>query len=52
MVAIAVRKWSGMHEGKYIEVLAGSPKRYLEALGPARVKVVVALVMQPTAEYL
>jgi len=33
MVAIAVRKWSGMHEGKYIEVLAGSPKRYLEALG-------------------
>ena len=33
MVALAVRKWSGMHEGKYIEVLAGSPKRYLEALG-------------------
>jgi len=33
MVALAVRKWSGMHEGKYIEVLAGSPKRYLEVLG-------------------
>lgn len=32
-VAIAVRKWSGKHEGQYIELLAGSSTRYLEAIG-------------------
>ena len=30
---LACRKWSGMHEGKYIEVVAGDPAPYFEVLG-------------------
>ena len=32
-VAIAVRKWTGKHEGRPVEVIAGSPVMYLKALG-------------------
>lgn len=32
MVAMACRKWFAMHKGKYVEVIAGDPKRYLEGL--------------------
>ena len=30
---IAVRKWTGKHEGRPVEVIAGSPVMYLKALG-------------------
>lgn len=40
MVAMACRKWSAMHEGKYLEVIAADPKRYLESQG-------LQIVMQP-----
>lgn len=32
-VAVAVRKWTGEHEGRPVEVIAGSPVMYLKALG-------------------
>ena len=32
-VAMAVRKWTGKHEGRPVEVIAGSPVMYLKALG-------------------
>lgn len=40
MVAMACRKWFAMHEGKYIEVIAADPKRYLESLS-------LKIMMQP-----
>lgn len=32
-VAIACRKWSGMHEGRYLEVVAGDPAMFLQFMG-------------------
>ena len=29
LVAIACRKWSGIHEGRYLEVVAGDPSSFL-----------------------
>lgn len=41
MVAMACRKWFAMHEGRYIEVIAADPKRYLESQS-------LKIMMQPT----
>lgn len=33
LLAIACRKWSGIHDGRYLEVIADNPSVYLEAQG-------------------
>ena len=41
MVAMACRKWFALHEGRYLEVIAEDPARYLQSQG-------LAIMMQPT----
>lgn len=40
MVAMVCRKWFAMNEGKYIEVIAADPKRYMDSLS-------LQIMMQP-----
>lgn len=40
-VAIACRKWSAMHDGRYFEVIAENPSVYLQSLG-------IEIMMQPS----
>ncbi|RYH65637.1 MAG: hypothetical protein EON54_05490 [Alcaligenaceae bacterium] len=41
MVAMVCRKWFAMHDGRYIEVISGDPKRYLESQS-------LKIMMEPT----
>lgn len=41
LVAMACRKWFALHEGRYLEVIAEDPARYLQSQG-------LAIMMQPT----